>query len=81
MSVCFKSFDVSHDFLKTAAPIQNHVIWVNLTIYQSMYESNQSFFKKIKRVNDEEQLLKIFRSLCFEIKCNNNEKDSFDFFF
>ena len=54
MSVCFKSFDVSHDFSKTAAFVQNHVVWVNLTIYQSMYDLNQFVFEQIKRVNDEE---------------------------
>ena len=37
-------------------------------------------FKQIKRMNDEEQLLQFFCSLYFEIKCNNNEKDSFEFF-
>ena len=26
MPICFKSFDVSHHFLKTAAPVQNHVV-------------------------------------------------------
>ena len=31
-------------------------------------------------MNDEEQLLRIFRSLYFEIKCNN-KKDSFDLFY
>ena len=81
MSVCFKSFDVSHDFSKTAAFFRNPVVWVNLTIYQSMYDSNQFSFKQIKRVNDEEQLLRIFRSLYFEIKCNNHKKDSLDFFY
>ena len=59
------------------------ILWfgVNLTIYQSMYDSNQFSFKQIKRVNDEEQLLRIFRSLYFEIKCNNHKKDSLDFFY
>ena len=28
-------------------------------------------------MNDEDQLLLIFRSLYFEIKCNNNKKDPF----
>ena len=79
MSVCFKSFDVSHDFLKTAALV--HVVLVNLTIYHSMYESNQIAFKQFKRVKDEEQLLRIFRSLYFEIKCSNNKKDALKFFF
>ena len=37
-------------------------------------------FKQIKRMNDEEQLLQFFCSLYFEIKYNNNEKDSFKFF-
>ena len=73
MSVCFKSFDVSHDFSKTAAFFRNPVVWVNLTIYQSMYDSNQFSFEQIKRVNDEEQLLRIFRSLYFEIKSNNHD--------
>ena len=36
-------------------------------------------FKQIKQVNDEEQLLQIFRSLYFEKKCNNNKRDSFEF--
>ena len=54
VSVCFKLFDVSHDFSKTAAFVQNHVVWVNLTIYQSMYDLNQFVFEQIKRVNDEE---------------------------
>ena len=54
MSACFKSFDVSHDFLKTAAFLQNHVFWVNLTIYESMHDLNQFVFEQIKRVNDEE---------------------------
>ena len=31
-------------------------------------------------MNREEQLLQTFCSLYFEIKCNNNKKDSFDFF-
>ena len=81
MSVCFKSFDVSHNFLKTTALIWNHVVWVNLTIYLSMYDSKQFVFKQIKRVNDEEPLLRIFRSLYFEIKCNDHKKDSLDFFY
>ena len=81
MSVCFKSFDVSHNILKAAAFIQNHMFWVNLTMYQSMYDLNQFVFEQIKRVNDEEQLLRIFHSLYFEIKCNNHKKDSFDFFY
>ena len=55
MSVCFKSFDdVSHDFLKTAASVQNHMVWVNLTIYQSMYDLSKFVFEQIKRVNDQE---------------------------
>ena len=54
MSVCFKSFDVFYYFSKTAAFVQNHVVWVNLTIYQSMYYLNQFVFEQIKRVNDEE---------------------------
>ena len=54
MSVCFKSFDVSHNILKTAAFIQNHMFWVNLTMYQGMYGLNQFVFEQIKRVNDEE---------------------------
>ena len=65
MSVCFKSFDVSHGFSKTAAFIQNHVVWVNLTLYpriydltlqytKSMYDLNQFVFEQSKRVNDEE---------------------------
>ena len=35
-----------------------------------MYDSNQFVFKQIKRVNDEEQLLRILRCLYFEIKYN-----------
>ena len=54
MSVRFKSFDVSHRFSKTAAFAQNHVVWVNLTIYYSMYYLNQFVFEQINRVNDEE---------------------------
>ena len=54
MPVCFKSFDVSHGFSKTAAFVQNHVVWFNLTICQNMYDLNQLVFKQIKRVNDEE---------------------------
>ena len=81
MSVCFKSFDVSHAFSKTAALVRNHVVWVKLTIYQSTYDSNQFVFKQINRLNDEDQLLRIFCSLYFEIKCNNHKKDSFDFFY
>ena len=61
MSVCFKSFDASPDFSKTTAVVRNHVVWVNLTIYHSMYDSNQFVFKQIKRVNDEGQLLRIFQ--------------------
>ena len=57
------------------------MVWVNLTIYQSMYDSKQFVFKQIKRVHDEEQLLRIFPSLYFEIKCNDHKKDSFDFFY
>ena len=38
MSVCFESFDVSHDFSKNTAPVRKHVV---LTIYQSSYELNQ----------------------------------------
>ena len=53
MSGCFKSFDVSHDFSKAAALLRNHVVWVTLTIYQNMHDS----------VNDEEQLLRVFRSI------------------
>ena len=51
-----------------------------MRIYQSMHDSNQFVFKQINQVNGEEQLLRIFRSLYFEIKCNNHEKDSFNFF-
>ena len=71
MSVCFKSIDVSHNFSRTAAPVRNHMVCMNQTNLP---------FQQIKEVNDEEQLLRIFRSLHFEIKCNNNRKDSFDFF-
>ena len=70
MSVCFKSFDVSHNFSKTTAVVQNRVIWIHLTIYQSMYDSNQFVLKQIKRVSHEEQLLRRFCCLHFEIKCN-----------
>ena len=69
MSVCFKSFNVSHNFSRTAAHC-----WA-----RGFYESNRFAFKKMKQVNDEEQLLRIFRSLYFEMKCNNNKRDSFDF--
>ena len=71
MSVCFKSFDVAHNFSKITAHVRNHVVWVNLTIYQSMYNSYHFVFKQIKQVNDEDQLLRVFRCLYFEIKCNN----------
>ena len=81
MSVLFISFDIS--FSKTADIVRNHVGYVNLTIYQSMYELNPFVFKQIKRVNDEKQLLRIIYSLYFEIKCNNNnnKKHSSDFFY
>ena len=52
-----------------------------LTVCFKSLESNQFVFKQIKRMNDEEQLLRISRSLYFEIKCNNNKKDSFEFFY
>ena len=71
MSVWFKSFSVFHYFLKTGAVIQSLVIWVKLTIYESMYESNQFVFKQIKQVNDEEQFLQTFYSFYFEIKYKN----------
>ena len=32
-------------------------------------------------MNDEEQWLRIFHSSYFEIKCNNDKKDSFEFFY
>ena len=54
MWVCFRLSDVSHDFSKTAAFVQNHVVWINLTIYQSMYDLYQFVLEQIKRVNDEE---------------------------
>ena len=73
MSVWFESFSVFHYFLKTGALIQSHVIRVKLTIYESMYESNQFVFKQIKQVNDEEQFLLIFYSFYFEIKYKNNK--------
>ena len=57
ISVCFKSFDISHDI---SAFVQTHVVWVNLTVYQSMYDLNQFDFEQIKSVNDEEKLLRIF---------------------
>ena len=81
MSVCFISFDVSHDFSKTTMFVRNYVVWVNLITYQSMYDSNQFVFKQIKWVNVEEQLLRIFCSLYFEIKCNNHKKGSFNLFY
>ena len=71
MSVWFESFSVFHYFLKTGAVIQSLVIWVKLTIYESMYESNQFVFKQIKQVNDEEQFLQTFYSFYFEIKYKN----------
>ena len=54
MSVCFKSFDVSHGFSKTALSFR--ITWFGpiINIYQSMYDLNQFVFEKIKRVNDEE---------------------------
>ena len=55
-------------FSETAALVRNYVVWVNLTIYQSIYDSNHFVLKQIKWVNDEEQLLRIFRNLYFEIK-------------
>ena len=53
MSVCFKSFDLSYGFSKTAAFVLNHVVWVNLTVYRSMYDLKQFVFEQIKRVNNE----------------------------
>ena len=50
MSVCFELFEASHDFSKTAAPLQSHVVWFNLKIYHTMYESNQFVLKQIKLV-------------------------------
>ena len=38
--------------------------------------SKHLWVKQIKRVNDEEQLLRIFRSLYFEIKCSNSNVNS-----
>ena len=70
MSVCFKLFDISHNFWKAATPILNHMVCRVKPIS----------FKQIKRVNDEEQSLRIFRNLYFKIKCNDNKKDSFEFF-
>ena len=32
-------------------------------------------------MNEEKHLLQIFRSLNFDIKCSDNKKDSFDFFY
>ena len=72
MPVCFKSFDVPHDFSNTAALVRNHMVWVILRIYQNMYDSNQFVFKQIKRVNDKEQLT-ILGCLYFEIKRNNRK--------
>ena len=31
MALCFKSFDVSHNFPKTATPILNHVVCMSQT--------------------------------------------------
>ena len=31
MPVCFESFDVSHNFLKTAALVRNHVVCMSQT--------------------------------------------------
>ena len=80
MSVCFKSFGISHNFSKTTALVRNHVVWVILKIYQSMYDSKQFVFEQIKQVNDEEQLLRIFGCLYFKIKCNNHKKRFIEFF-
>ena len=38
-------------------------------------------YEQIKQANDEELLLRIFGSLYFEIKYNNNKNDSFEFFY
>ena len=81
MLVCFKSFDVSHEFPKTADLVRNQVVWVNMAIYQSTHISNQFSVKQIKWVNCEAQFLRIFCSLYFETKCNNHKRDSFDFFY
>ena len=50
MSVCSQSFEASHDFSKTAVPLQSQVVWFNLKIYHSMYESNRFALKQIKLV-------------------------------
>ena len=60
MSVCFKSFDVSQSFSKTASVFRNQVVRANLTIYQSLYDLTQFVFKQIKPVNDEEQFFAIY---------------------
>ena len=52
MSVCFKLFDATHGFSKIAALVRNHVAWINLTMYRSMYDSNQFVFIQIKRVSE-----------------------------
>ena len=72
MSVCFKSFDVSHDFSKTTVLILNDV-FVSTLKYTKACMIYTNLLLKIKRVNDEEQLLRIFRSLYFEIKSNNHD--------
>ena len=58
MAVCFKSFDESHDFSKTAALVQSDVVW----------------FILMWQVNYEEQLLRFFLCLYFETKCNDHKK-------
>ena len=68
MSGCFKSFNVYHHFSKTAALVQK----------TSGLGHSDGLPKlvsiQIRQVNDEEQLLRIFRCLQFEIKCNDHKK-------
>ena len=70
MSVCFKSFDASHNFSRTAAPVRNHVT--------SMSQTNL-LLNKLSEWMMKSSCCEFFTVLYFEIKCSNNKKDSFDF--
>ena len=75
MSVCFKRFDISHDFLKTAAFIVNRSLGQADNIPKYV-ESNQFVFKQI------EWMMKNscyeFFAVCIWNKMQYNKKDSFD---
>ena len=67
MSVCFKSYDLSHHFSKTAALVQKAR---SLGHSDSM---SKLVSIQIRRVDGEEQLLRLFCCLQFEIKCNDDK--------